>query len=308
MAAYPIPPPDAIKCLSENWKIFEEVYTDYATATELKDTIQVATLKTLMGKECKQVLNCLDLLAGRLKKTATILESLRQHFSPERNVLYKRYLFCSVEQQQNETVDQYVLRLRHLSESCKFTALHDKMIRDWLVLGCGDKAARARLFHEKECTLQRAIEALRTSEATQEQLKCISGPDDEVVNAVSTTSKKQRITDKAHKTIPKEPFQQHRKHIAWQYCGGRHQFDKLKSPAYGKVRHSCGKQNYFQSVCRQTQQQPHNRQLHVVSDCLEEDSDDSAFYTEYVDALHYNKGKKFFVPLHVIEPIGTAIS
>ena len=71
-----------MKCtgnLSENWKIFEEAYTDYATATGLtgkEDTIQVATLKTLMGKECKQVLNRLDLSAGRLKKTATILESL----------------------------------------------------------------------------------------------------------------------------------------------------------------------------------------------------------------------------------------
>ena len=245
-----------MKCsgnIAENWKIFQEAYTDYAVATELtgkEDTIQVATLKTLMGKECKQVLNRLDLTEGQLKKTATILEGLRKHFSPERNVLYECYLFHSAEQQQNETVDQYVLRLRHLAESCKFAALHDEMLRYRLVLGCSDKAARARLFREKECNLQRAIEALRISEATQEQLKCISGPEEDAVNAVSATSKKQWTTSKFHKTPAKEPFQQHRKQVVCQYCGGKHQLDKLKCPAYGKVCHSCGKQNHFQSVCR----------------------------------------------------------
>ena len=114
MASYLIPPPEPMKCsgnVTENWRIFHEAFMDYAIATELTakdDTIQVATLKTMMGKECKQVLHRLDLAAGQLKKTDTILSSLQKHFSPERNVLYERYLFHSAEQQQSETVDQYV--------------------------------------------------------------------------------------------------------------------------------------------------------------------------------------------------------
>ena len=145
---------------------------DYATVTQLTDKnnrVQVATLKTVMGTECKQVLNRLELTEEELSKTSTILEKLELYFAPERNILYERYLFHSAEQQPNETLDQYVLRLRKLAEPCKFEALHDDMLRDRLVLGSRDKAARARLFREKECTLTKAIDALQISEATLEQ-------------------------------------------------------------------------------------------------------------------------------------------
>ena len=49
------------------------------------------------------------------------------------------------------------------------------MVRDRLVLGCKDSAARARLFREENCDLKRAVESLRISEATSEQLKEIEG-------------------------------------------------------------------------------------------------------------------------------------
>ena len=56
---------------------------------------------------------------------------------------------------------------------CDFKNVHDEMIRNRLVLGCKDKAARARLFSQKERTLTNALEALRISGQTQEQLKQI---------------------------------------------------------------------------------------------------------------------------------------
>ena len=55
-----LPPPDPMVCagnLSENWKAFKEAFNDFATATQLTDKdepIQAATLKTVMGKECRQ--------------------------------------------------------------------------------------------------------------------------------------------------------------------------------------------------------------------------------------------------------------
>ena len=135
-----------------------------------------------MGKDCKQVLKRLELSVEQLKKPKIILET------PERNILYKRYLFHSAEQQANETVDQYILRLQRLAGPCKFAALHEEMLHDRLVLESRDKAAQARLFHEKDCHLHRAIDTLRISEITQEQLRNISGTEEDV-HAVSSTSK-----------------------------------------------------------------------------------------------------------------------
>ena len=59
------------------------------------------------------------------------------------------------------------------------------MLRDRLVLGTRDKAARARLFREKECNLKKAVKSLRISEVTQEQLRLIGGPEEETVNVVT---------------------------------------------------------------------------------------------------------------------------
>ena len=165
MANCQLPPPDAIVCtgnVATNWKIFKEAYNDFATATELTnkdDEIQAATLKTVMGKECRQILSRLELSNADKKKLNKIIEKLEEYFVPTRNVLYERYLFHSPQQQAHETVDQYMIRLRHLAESCKFGALHDEMVRDRLVLGCQDKGAKARLFREKDCTLKKALEA-----------------------------------------------------------------------------------------------------------------------------------------------------
>ena len=152
-----------------------ESFTDYATAKE----VQVATLKAVMGTE--QVLKRLNLTPEELAKTSTILDQLEKHFTPERNILYERYIFHNAEQQLNETIDQYLLCLHCLAESCKFAGLHDKMLRDRLVLGARDKAARARLFREKECSLTKAIESLWISEVTCEQLTVIGGKEEEAV-------------------------------------------------------------------------------------------------------------------------------
>ena len=78
------------------------------------------------------------------------------------------------QQQPNKIVDQYTIRLRHLAESCNFGVLNDEMLRDRLILGCRDRGAKARLFREKDCSLQKALEALQISEAAQKQLKGIS--------------------------------------------------------------------------------------------------------------------------------------
>ena len=159
MASYQIPPPESMNCkgdLANNWSFFRESFLDYRKAVELDEKdepIQVALLKSVMGKECKNILKQLQLTDDEMKSHTTILDKLQVHFAPSRNLLYERYIFHTADHQPNETVDQYVIRLRQLAEKCKFTQLETEMIRDRLVLGTKDKAARARLFREKECDM-----------------------------------------------------------------------------------------------------------------------------------------------------------
>lgn len=295
MAAYHLPPPEPMNChgdVATNWKVFRDAYEDYAVAAELtgKDApIQAATLKTVMGKECKQILNRLGLTGEELKSSSTILAKLEAHFAPTRNVLFERYRFHSAEQQPSETVDQFLIRLKHLAETCSFTALLDEMIRDRLVLGCNDHDARARLFREKDCTLAKAIETLRISETTRQQLKQLN--DDADSHPVNTIKLK-----KSQSALPAKG-QTRDKPCA--YCGRTH--ERNNCPAFGKQCHHCGKLNHFKSVCRQQK-----IEKKAVSQIEEEqdDSDHSAFTVECIGTVAHNSTGQYFVPLSINDDAG----
>lgn len=93
MATYQIPAPEPMNCngdVANNWKSFHEAYEDYLIATGLdqKDKkVQVATLKSLMGTECKKILKRLQLSEADMKDPAIILAKLQDHFVPVRNIL-----------------------------------------------------------------------------------------------------------------------------------------------------------------------------------------------------------------------------
>lgn len=81
------------------------------------------------------------------KKPDRIISELRAHFVPQRNVLFERFKFFSANQKE-ETVDEFVIRLRQLAESCEFETLKDSLIRDRLVMGTNDLRGRDRLLRE----------------------------------------------------------------------------------------------------------------------------------------------------------------
>ena len=78
-----------------------------------------------MGADCKRIMNTLPSLStGDKKDPAKIVQELKKHFIPQRNVLYERFVFNSAVQKPGETIDEYVVRLRQMAESCEFGTLN----------------------------------------------------------------------------------------------------------------------------------------------------------------------------------------
>jgi len=152
-------------------------------------------------------------------------------------------VFYSAEQQANEIIDQYLLHLQCLAEPCKSTVLHDKM-HDWLVLGVRDKAARAHLFREKECSLAKAVELLRISEATLEQLTVIGGKEDETVNTMNKHPRRKVPDNTVQKVIKAMGKSQPQ---SCRYCGGKQTSRKAAIPSIRKVLQKVWQ---AKSVCR----------------------------------------------------------
>ena len=149
--------------VAENWEEFESAWNDYCIATGLDQKLRTeegeedpagqlvvaATLCSVIGIECRKILNNLpEITAEARKKPNEIIKALRTYFLPQRNVLYERFLFNSAVQKAGETVDQFVLRLRQLSDTCEFGTLKDSLIRDRLVIGTKDEAGHERLLRK----------------------------------------------------------------------------------------------------------------------------------------------------------------
>ena len=174
-----IPPPSPLDVHGDaksNWEFFEEQWNNYEIATELQQktaVIRLATLKSVIGKEGMKILQHLPMTMEERGVPATVLLKLREHFTPQTNTIFERYQFFSRNQEPSETVDTYVAILRKLASTCEFGDLGNSLIRDRIVLGTTDNAARARMLRDHELTLPRAIDACRISEQTDAQLKKI---------------------------------------------------------------------------------------------------------------------------------------
>ena len=145
--------------LVSNWEYFKDSWNNYATATELSkksEEIVVATLLSVMGKECHQIYKNLPLSAEERKKTETVLAKLTEHFEPKRNIIYEQYVFNTVSQEQDKSFDQFLNRLRELAATCNFGTLEEEMIRDRIVIEIRDNRTRERLLREPDLKLERA--------------------------------------------------------------------------------------------------------------------------------------------------------
>ena len=242
----PTPPPVSLKgYLAENWTFFRESWESYKIATELDKKpkpVILETLKVVLGRETYQIAKNLP-VADRTDPDNS-LQALTQHFEPQKNIIFERYLFNSANQE-NENIDQYLNRLRKLASTCTYGALCDELIRDRLVIGIKSHEVRKRLLREKALTLNTALDIIRAAETASDQLKKIDGELGTSVHAVKYRGKKPDFTQRV------ETVKQ------CKYCGTNHNLRQCT--AYGKKCGRCNMKRHFAKMCRSRDQEPQRR-------------------------------------------------
>ncbi|KAL5020892.1 hypothetical protein ScPMuIL_000047 [Solemya velum] len=306
MAASNFPVPEKMEMkgdLRSNWKFFQSQWENYEIATGLdkKDAkIRVASLLSIMGKDCYRLYSHLDITEEQKKSIVEILTALK-------NISNRQ----PTSQEHTETVHQYVAVLRRLSDSCDYGALKDDMIRDRLVIGTKDNAARARMLREPKLDLKKAVDTCLTSEISQEQLKKITSeaPTDTVNYAKhkykqsnkykpSTKQKGGKSVPKEHNSQPKYSHKQHdgrkdKSNKRCKCCGGTHDRDKSACPAYGETCDYCGKKNHFTKLCLSRKA---NTRVKMVED--DDSSDDSVYKVHTVGKVQAD-GSKWYVDINM---------
>ena len=305
MAAYQIPPPPAMNCKGDvctNWKSFKQAWDFYCQATELTmkpEIVKVGALCSVMGPDCRNIMMHLATLSEEDRRdSAQILGKLGQHFTPQKNVLFERFRFNSASQTETETVDQYVMRLRQLSESCEFEALREGLIRDRIVMGTTDISTRDRLLKERPVPdLNKCIDFLRASEISRVHKSQLNiDIDNDASGSVHAALKyKPKSSQKSGKKSSKEKTSVLSK---CKFCGNSHVRDREECPAFGKTCKKCGIDNHFATVCRASNYQNRARKVHQADvELSDSDSEDSIYACHRIGSVAKTKKSKFMTKM-----------
>ena len=107
--------------LLSNWAFFKDEWEDYEVPTGLREkskNVRVATLRSVMGRDCFRILKNLEITDEDCNHPAKCIKALKSYFKPTQNEIYKQYMFYSC--RPNGNVDHWFYRLRQLSKSCNF--------------------------------------------------------------------------------------------------------------------------------------------------------------------------------------------
>ena len=159
-------------------------------------------------------------------------------------IIYERYTFWSLQQEEGEPIDAYLTRLKVKIDTCEYNkegwpaSVRQELIRDKFVFGLTDDSLKERLLCETPLTLSKAIEIAQRSEASKQQIKDMKSSSRPNVDAIKGC---------------RGPI--------LTYCGQCGQIHKPKEcPAHGLKCSICKKLHHFAKVCRNKKSLP--RQKH----------------------------------------------
>ena len=147
-------PPQAIKIdrnLAANWKRFKRSWQNYAIIARLdkfEENFKAALFLSVIGEQALEMFEGMDFATKTDRNIlCKIVEKFKEFCIGETNETYERFVFNRRNQEENESVEQYVTVIRKLaqtSNSCN--CLSDSLIRDRFVLGIRDETESERNY------------------------------------------------------------------------------------------------------------------------------------------------------------------
>lgn len=153
---------------SQNWDNYVRRLKQFIALNNIEDELKVATLLTLVGGECYNLLcDLCSPLHPEDKEFDELVELLRNHLEPEKSEIAERHIFRQRIQLQGESIRLYLQGLKHLAKTCNFGSNLEENLRDQFVSGLYSEDMRSRIFAEKNIDYKRAVELASALEAAE---------------------------------------------------------------------------------------------------------------------------------------------
>ncbi|XP_077497623.1 uncharacterized protein LOC144108219 [Amblyomma americanum] len=245
----------------QNFDSYLERFEHFVSANEVSEAKKLSVFLTVLGAEAYEALKNLVVPALPGEKTfAEIKILLKNHYSPQTSVIAERCRFNRRVQLEQESVEDFVLELKHLARKCNFGDFLQDALRDRLVAGIRNEETQRALFTTEGLTFQGACKiALDRELATQQAALLQQRGRSEALNAVGTHERCDRKTkDSTRGKSQKQKCSR---------CGKAHTSDSCWYKRY-KCRR-CSKVGHLQNMCQASREE---LKAHLVSESSEEES------------------------------------
>ena len=151
----------------EDWCSFQDRLECYFIVKEVRDEVKVHTL--IMGLSPRQYQVLKDLVSPSVPSSldySTVLQTLKKHYGGQKNPRVERTKFRTTARADDETIQDFAVRLKHASRHCSFGNNLNQMLVDQLIAGVRSKCAATKLLEASEglqLTFNKAIEIAETA-------------------------------------------------------------------------------------------------------------------------------------------------
>ena len=264
--------------ISENFKNFALRFNDYCIQSDYrnldkdpqteqeehykKPLLEIAALRSSLPDEALQVIRYTiepSIPEPDKKKPWVWMESLRTHYTGTSGstLMTDRFKFWHSSQNQNETVQEWEVKIRQAGSLCEYGNITDIMCRDKFVFGLSNDTMRTELLktHLRPDGTQKAmadvVAEAKSMESARVTNKLINDTTKGIIEETVhwTKSNQQQTTRKKHRDmkLKREPNTCH-------WCGdtkGPHPWTNC--PANGRKCSKCGGYDHFARVCLEQQ-------------------------------------------------------
>ena len=135
------------------------------------ETQKLDTLLYLVGPDVSDIYDTMAKTTNSFDEAVTLLTA---HFQPLKNLDFEYFSFGQIRQKSNESMDDFVVRLREAGKRCEYVATLDAEIKKQIISGCRSESLKETILAKEGCSLTDILKLARTHEAVKKQMQWIT--------------------------------------------------------------------------------------------------------------------------------------
>ena len=228
--------------LAQRWKTWKRAFLLYVVGKGVtQDAQKKALLLHTAGLGVQQIYYTLVDESNDENNFDATVAILDNYFVPKANVHFERHKFHQLTQTREETIDEFVCRLRQGAATCEFGDSVHERIRDQIISKCYSHDVRRKLLEKDTLTLDAVLNTARAHEKVHHQLQAMKS----LIPPVELN-----VLRKGGK-VDKTMFRSPRQAVECYACGHKgHVKNSPECPAKDKRCNGCGRKGHFKAKCR----------------------------------------------------------